>query len=88
MLIRDTTFPNRDVIDQTLDEGVFMQVQGRTALCGLCGLNNAYQIDLFDVQSLNNIADILWTRHYSELPYAYFRTLYSGLYEMQKDGIL
>ena len=30
-----------------IDEGVFMQVQGRTALCGLCALNNAYQIDLF-----------------------------------------
>ena len=55
------------VIDQISDEGVFMQVQGRTALCGLCALNNAYQIDLFDVQSLNNIADTLWTRHYSEL---------------------
>lgn len=44
-----------------------MQIQGSTALCGLCALNNAYQVNLFDNAMLNHLADKLWIKHYTEL---------------------
>ena len=39
------------------ENSIFMHVQGDTALCGLCALNNAYQEEKFDVNLLNSIAD-------------------------------
>ena len=46
---------------------IFMQIQGSTALCGLCALNNAYQVNVFDNVMLNQLADELWIKHYTEL---------------------
>ena len=34
---------------------IFMQIQGSSALCGLCALNNAYQANVFDNAKLNEL---------------------------------
>ena len=36
-----------------------MRIQGSTALCGLCALNNAYQVNVFDIVMLNQLVDEL-----------------------------
>ena len=45
----------------------FLQVQGDTALCGLCALNNGDQEEKIDINMLNSIADQLWISHYTDL---------------------
>lgn len=49
------------------ENSIFLQVQGDTALCGLCALNNGYQEEKFDVNLLNSIADQQWISHYTDL---------------------
>ena len=44
-----------------------MRIQGSTALCGLCALNNAYQVNVLDNVMLNQLVDELWIKHYTEL---------------------
>jgi len=46
---------------------IFMQVQGNSALCGLCALNNAYQANIFDDAMLNELGDGLWIMHNTQM---------------------
>ena len=46
---------------------IFMQIQGSSALCGLCALNNAYQANVFDNAKLNELGDELWIMHYTQM---------------------
>ena len=43
---------------------IFMQIQGSSALCGLCALNNAYQANVFDNAKLNELGDDM---HYTQM---------------------
>ena len=49
------------------ENSIFLQVQGDTALCGLCALNNGDQEEKIDINMLNSIADQLWISHYTDL---------------------
>ena len=44
----------------------FMQIQGASNYCGLCGLNNILQKEVISVKHMNNIADDLWLRQVEE----------------------
>ena len=44
-----------------------MQVQGTTAWCGLCALNNAAGSEVFDVKMLDTLADEAWLNIFDEI---------------------
>lgn len=44
-----------------------MEIQGSSALCGSCALNNACQANVFDNAKLNELGDELWIIHYTQM---------------------